>query len=77
MFGLGLVSVLLAVTGPDYREGPWRGEYYSTPDMQGEPLVRRAFEAVDSGPLEDPRTHALLLARRSRNARQLVKMGPQ
>lgn len=35
------VVVGLVLTVRDFREGPWRGAYYSTIDFQGEPLVRR------------------------------------
>lgn len=35
------VVVVLVLTVRDYREGPWRGAYYSTIDFQGEPLVVR------------------------------------
>lgn len=35
------VVVGLVLTIPDFREGPWRGQYFSTPDFQGEPIVRR------------------------------------
>lgn len=35
------VAVGLVLTVPDFREGPWRGAYYSTIDFQGEPILRR------------------------------------
>ncbi len=35
------VTVLLVLTVPDYREGPWHAQYFSTPDFGGEPVVRR------------------------------------
>lgn len=35
------VVVGLVLTVRDFREGPWRGAYYSTIDFEGEPLVRR------------------------------------
>lgn len=31
----------LVVTMPSYREGPWRGAYYETKNLEGEPHVRR------------------------------------
>ncbi len=45
---LGMIAIVAAVlitalvlTVPDYREGPWRGQYFATQDFQGEPIVRR------------------------------------
>jgi len=38
---LAPVVAVLALTVPDYREGPWRAELYATKDLSGEPIVRR------------------------------------
>lgn len=35
------VVVFAALTMGDFREGPWRGQYFPTIDFQGEPIVRR------------------------------------
>lgn len=51
------VIVLLAVFPPDYREGPWRAEYFENRKFEGEPHVRRdgdlRFKWEDSSPLYD------------------------
>ncbi|MCH9684237.1 MAG: hypothetical protein K0V04_22580 [Deltaproteobacteria bacterium] len=38
---LSVVVVALVLTVPDYREGPWRGEYFASRDFTGDPVVRR------------------------------------
>ena len=51
------VIVLLAVFPPDYREGPWRAEYFENRTFEGEPHVRREgdlrFKWENSSPLYD------------------------
>jgi hypothetical protein len=51
------VIVLLALFPPDYREGPWRAQYFENRTFEGEPHVRRdgdlRFKWEDSSPLYD------------------------
>ena len=35
------VVVALALTVPDYREGPWRAQYFANPELSGEPVLER------------------------------------
>lgn len=51
---LGVTIAGLVLTMPPYREGPWRGAYYPTPELHGEPRLRRDgdvnFDWHDEGP---------------------------
>lgn len=35
------IAVLLVLTSPGHREGPWRGQYFDNTEFSGEPLQRR------------------------------------
>lgn len=51
------VIVLLAIFPPDYREGPWRAQYFGNRKHEGEPEIRRdgdlRFKWDDASPLSD------------------------
>lgn len=51
------VVVALVLTVPDFREGPWRAQYFPTMAFQGEPIVRRdgdvRFDWQRRSPIQD------------------------